>query len=106
MLQREIEVLLTEGRAAITAPVWHELYQGVRGKREERHLHDLRQLCIWLDFDARCWELAATHGRTCLRDGTNVPTSDLLIYCCAQHYKVGLLHRDKHFNLIAQSVEK
>ena len=104
-LQSKIETLLAGGKVAITAPVWHELYQGIKGKREQAQLNNLRSLCIWLDFDAACWELAATHGRTCLRKGVNVPTSDLLIYCCAERHKTKLLHRDKHFDLIGAALQ-
>mgnify|MGYP000255572803 FL=1 len=104
-LRPEVEQLLAGNNAAITAPIWCELYRGIRGKREEAQLHNLRSLCHWLDFDATCWELTAEHGRTCQRKGVNVPTSDLLIHCCAERYKTKLLHRDKHFELIAKAVK-
>lgn len=102
--REQIEQLLKNNRAAISAPIWCELYRGVRGKREESLLKNLRSLCIWLEFDAACWELAATHGRTCLRNGLNLPTSDLLIYCCAERHQTKLLHQDKHFDLIAETL--
>jgi len=102
-LCEEVEHLLTNEHAAITAPIWCELYRGVRGKREESQLTHLRTLCVWLEFDTVCWELVAKHGRTCQRKGVNVPTSDLLIFCCAQRHQVELLHRDKHFELIANA---
>ncbi len=102
--REEIEQLLKNNHAAISAPIWCELYRGVRGKREETLLQNLRSLCVWLEFDATCWELAATHGRTCLRSGLNLPTSDLLIYCCAERYQTKLLHQDKHFDLIAKTL--
>ncbi len=104
-LQSEIERLLKEERAAITAPVWLELYQGIKSKREQAQLNNLRSLCIWLEFSADCWELTATHARTCRRKGANVPTSDLLIYCCAEIHKTKLLHRDKHFELITSALQ-
>ncbi|MFK7910013.1 MAG: PIN domain-containing protein [Akkermansiaceae bacterium] len=104
-LREEVEQLLADGHAAITAPVWCELYRGVRGKSEEAQLANLRSLCQWLDFDAACWELAAKHGRACQTKGVNVPTSDLLIHCCAERHKAQLLHRDRHFELIAKAVK-
>jgi predicted nucleic acid-binding protein len=103
-LREEVEQLLADGHAAITAPIWCELYRGARSKREVAQLNDLRSLCHWLDFDATCWELAAEHGRTCQRKGVNVPSSDLLIHCGAERHKAKLLHRDKHFELIAEAV--
>jgi len=50
-VQAELEDLLLSGRAAMTEPVWMELYQGIRGKREEARLAKSRNSCVWLDFD-------------------------------------------------------
>jgi hypothetical protein len=33
-LRQSVEAALHDGSAALTAPVWVELYRGVRGKRE------------------------------------------------------------------------
>ena len=99
-LLEDVGTLLQTGQAAICAPVWMELYRGIRGKREEDELQRLRKLCKWLDFDAVCWDLAASNGRICLRAGVNVPTGDLLVHACARRYGVRLLHRDRHFDLM------
>ena len=84
----------------MTSPVWVELYQGVRGKREEGELSDLRSLCEWLEFDEACWQGAAESGRVCLRAGIKVPFGDLLVHACAERYGVRLLERDRHFAMI------
>jgi hypothetical protein len=46
--------LVSSGLAAMTEPVWMELYQGIRGKREEARLEMTRSLCVWLEFDSEC----------------------------------------------------
>ena len=99
-LKEEVGTLLQTGQAAICAPVWMELYRGIRGKREDAELQRLRELCHWLDFDAACWDLAGSNGRIYLRAGVNVPTGDLLVHVCARRHGVRLLHRDRHFDLM------
>lgn len=103
VLQNQVSSLLAEGIAAMTAPVWLELYQGIKGKREEADLATLRDLCVWLDFDHACWEQAAKEARLCLRKGINVPKSDLLVHACASRHQAKILHRDHHFDLIEKA---
>ena len=105
-LHAETEALLSENRAAMTDPNWFELYRGVRGRSEERHLENLRDLCRWLEFDPNCWSQAAICGRACLRAGVNVPTGDLLVFGCKCHYEVDLLHRDRHFEMIEGAMKR
>jgi predicted nucleic acid-binding protein len=97
--------LMSNGLAAMTQPVWMELYQGIRGKREEARLESTRSLCIWLEFDAECWQEAARVARICLRSGVNVPFGDILISACARRYGVELLERDRHFAMIRKAME-
>jgi predicted nucleic acid-binding protein len=98
--------LISKGLAAMTEPVWMELYQGIRGKREEARLEMTRSLCVWLEFDAECWQEAARIVRICLRAGVNVPFGDVLISACARRYGVELLERDRHFTMIAKVMKK
>ena len=97
--------LVGAGLAAMTEPVWMELYQGIRGKREEDRLESTRSLCVWLEFDVKCWQEAARIARICLRSGVNVPFGDVLIFACARRHGVELLERDRHFTMIRKVVE-
>ncbi len=101
----DLEGLLLTGRAAMTAPVWMELYQGIRGNREEARLAESRRACIWLEFDAACWMEAASCARTCVRAGVNVPFGDILVQACASRHGVELLERDRHFAMIRKAME-
>ena len=100
VLRTEVEALLVNRQAAMAAPVWVELYQGAKGKREEEQLNHWRTLSLWLDFDSGCWQQAATNARACLRSGVNVPFGDLLVHACAIRHQVKLLERDRHFSMI------
>lgn len=97
--------LIGSGLAAMTEPVWMELYQGMRGKREEARLEMTRSLCVWLEFDSECWQEAARIARICLRSGVNVPFGDVLIAACARRYGVELMERDRHFAMIRKAME-
>ena len=102
-LRKVVEAALHEGRAALTAPVWVELYRGVRGKREMSQLEALRRLCHWLNFDAPCWEIAATVARDCRERGITVPLGDVLVFACARHHRVEIVEKDRHFTLIGKA---
>ncbi len=104
-LEQEVAKLLRAGRAAMTWPIWVELYQGARGKREEKALKDWREICLWLGFDETCWTEAAATARTCMRAGVNVPFGDVLIHACSKRHGVELLERDRHFAMILKAME-
>jgi predicted nucleic acid-binding protein len=104
-LKTEVATLLCAGRSAMTWPVWMELYQGARGKREEENLTGWRDVSHWLEYDDACWVEAAKIARDCMRAGVNVPSGDILIFACAKRHGVELLERDRHFAMIRKAVE-
>ena len=104
-LRQSVEAALHEGRAALTAPVWVELYRGVRGKRELQQLDSLRRLCQWLDFDDDCWELAAQTARQCREAGATVPLGDVLVFACARKHDVEIIEHDQHFAQIGKAAK-
>lgn len=103
-LQRTVADSLAAGTAAMTEPVWIELWQGVRGKQELSRLQSLRGLCRWLSFDSCCWDQACGIARTCSTSGIQVPLGDILVAACTRHHKARLLHRDRHFQLIDKAL--
>lgn len=105
-LKKQVGGLLEVGGTAMTWPVWVELRQGAKGRREEENLRGWRELSLWLDFDDECWMAAAEVGRSCLRAGVNVPFGDVLVFACARRHGVELLERDHHFAMIRKAVGK
>ncbi len=103
-LKEEVAGLLRTSRTAMTWPIWVELHQGAKGRREEENLRGWRELSRWLEFDDDCWTRAATTARTCLRTGVNVPFGDILIHSCSERYGVRLLERDRHFAMIREAL--
>lgn len=104
-LKAELAELLRAGRTAMIWPVWVELYQGARGKREEENLKGWREVSQWLEFDDACWTEAAKTTRACLQAGINVPFGDVLVFACATRHGVELLERDRHFAMIRRAVK-
>ena len=90
----------------MTEPVWAELFQGIKGKREEARLEESKKACTWLAFDQACWVEAAAIARACLRAGMNVPFGDVLVAACARRHEVELLERDCHFAMIDKAMGK
>jgi predicted nucleic acid-binding protein len=104
-LKVELAVLMRTGRTAMTWPVWVELHQGAKGRRDEENLKGWRDVSHWLEFDDECWQEAARIARICLRTGVNVPIGDVLVFACAARHGVELLERDRHFEMIRKSVK-
>jgi len=101
-LKAELVLLLEKRRTAMAWPVWVELFQGAKGRREEENLQGWRMISHWLEFDPACWQLAAEVARACQRAGVNVPFGDVLVFACARRHKVELLECDKHFAMICK----
>ncbi|MEM6910089.1 MAG: PIN domain-containing protein [Verrucomicrobiota bacterium] len=97
---KEVTILLETSQAAMTEPVWMEVYRGLNGKKENARFVSARALCHWLHFDAECWEEATQVGRLCLRSGLNIPLGDILVFSCAERHGVDLLERDRHFAML------
>jgi predicted nucleic acid-binding protein len=103
-LKDEVGGLLEVGGTAMAWPVWVELHQGAKGKREEDDLRGWRELSTWLDFDDECWMAAGEIGRGCLRAGVNVPFGDVLVFACSLRHGVEVLECDRHFAMIRKAV--
>ena len=104
-LKAELAELLRAGRTAMTWPVWVELHQGAKGKRDEENLKGWREVSHWLEFDAECWQEAARIARKCRSAGVNVPFGDVLVSACARRYGVELMEQDRHFAMIRTAME-
>ena len=58
-----------------------------------------------LEADAEVWEEGYQTGFKLRKAGIAVPLADILIASIAIRHRSPLLHRDKHFVLIAQNTE-
>ena len=86
-LRDKVGALLQTGRAAMTWPVWVELHQGAKGRREEENLSGWREVSRWLEFDDACWSRAAVTARA------RRSASGTVVFCTVCRMTSGLICR-------------
>jgi predicted nucleic acid-binding protein len=100
LIQRADELLAADV-VAITGMVRLELLGGARTRKEYQRLDRLLSALHYIPVDEDCWDEAAHAGFGIRQQGISVPFTDLLIAAVAIRHKATLLHRDRHFDLIA-----
>jgi len=80
--------------------VWVELWSGVRNKREESTLLNMRDCCGWLEMDEKVWSICARLRLAARKKGINCPLADVLVVSCARRHGAELLHNDKHLSAL------
>ena len=101
-LRDRIDSLLAADRVAATGMVRLELLGGARSDEEWNRLSDYLSALHHLPMEEEAWREAAQMGFLLRREGVTVPSTDLLIGAVAVKSDAVLLHRDRHFDLIAQ----
>lgn len=91
---------MSEGTARLCPVVWFEIYQGIRGMREEKIAEELAELCPLLPMDEACWSEAAHLGRAAKLGGLTCPMADVLIVACARRHGAEIVHDDKHIEAL------
>lgn len=101
-VRAEVSAATVDGAAVFCDLVLLELWNGARGTAEIEMLEQLQRDVECVPTTAEVWALAAVLARSCRRRGLTVPATDLLIAACARTHSLSLLHRDSHFDLIAE----
>ncbi len=96
--------LILEDKIVTTEIVIMETLRGAKSKKEYSQLHDDFKAIPLLDLNKAYWERCYMVGFQLLRAGITVPIADILIAVQAMHYNHLLLHRDKHFPLMAKVI--
>ena len=81
-----------------------ELLSGVRSQGEWERLSGLLLALHQLPVSEEHWQEAALMGFLLRRQGVTVPFTDLIIGAVTLKSGAVLLHRDRHFDLIASHV--
>jgi hypothetical protein len=100
-LRNRIDALLAADRVATTGMVRLELLGGARSQEELDRLDRLLDALHQLTVREEHWQEAARMGFQLRRQGVAVPFTDLLIGAVAVLAGAVLVHRDRHFDLIA-----
>ena len=95
-----------ESERAVTSPlIILELLQGCRTLKEKTKLRNLMTTLRQLDLNSALWEKAYELGFILRRKGLTIATIDLILAALAIHYGCTILHKDRHFNLVAENTD-
>ena len=100
-LRQRIDALLAEDLVATTGMVRLELLGGARSSEEWARLGGLLAALHFLPATDADWDESARLGFELRRQGITVPFTDILIAAISLQAGTTLLHRDRHFDLIA-----
>jgi predicted nucleic acid-binding protein len=101
-IKKTVVALLDENRTATAGPILVELIQGTRTGEEKETIKRLFGGVHWLSVSDAHWHKAAEMSFDVRRKGVTSSAIDTLIATLAIDYRSLLLHKDSHFDLIAQ----
>jgi len=102
--RREVQTVLRAGRARFCDLVRLELWNGIGGDAERRWLEELEQSVETVPTDERVWAEARRLAQETRRKALTLPATDLIIAACARVHALEILHRDAHFDRLAEVV--
>jgi predicted nucleic acid-binding protein len=101
-VEDRVRSLILQDKVLTTGIIILETLRGARTASEYSQLYrDFKALTL-LSLDASVWEESYKLGFKLRKSGVVVPLPDILISALAIRYECPLMHRDKHFSLIAQ----
>lgn len=95
-----VKALLESGEAAWCHLIQLELWNGARGKREQRVLTEMAANLPSLAMDEAAWSAGFELARKARAQGHTVPATDLAIAACARRHGVALEHADSHLQVV------
>lgn len=95
--RNRVSAALEAGTARWCAMVRLELWNGARGEHEKKVLREFERLIPELPTDAAVWDGACGLARRSRKAGVTAPSTDVLIFACAEHYGATMEHADEDF---------
>ena len=99
-----VKDLILKGRILIPGIIKTELLRGTKNKKEYNQLNDLLKGLEYLPVSDDFWEKLSLFSFRLFRKGVTVPLTDTYIALLGIENNASILHRDKHFDLIAEKV--
>lgn len=100
--RRRVGELLESGAARFTDMVRLELCNGLGGADQRRFLRQLEDLVETVPTTPAVWSEARSLAESARRRGVTVPATDVLVFAAARVHGLELLHRDAHFDRLAE----
>jgi len=99
-----VKDLILKGKILLPGIIKTELLRGTKNKKEYNQLNDLLKGLEYLPVSDDFWEKLSRFSFRLFRKGVTVPLSDTYIALLGIENNASILHRDKHFDLIAEKV--
>ena len=99
-----VKDLILKGRVLVPGIVKTELLRGTKNQKEYNKLNDLLKGLEYLPVSEDFWEKLSRFSFKLFRKGVTVPLTDTYIALLGIENNASILHRDKHFDLIAEKV--
>lgn len=101
-LKSTLDDALKEDQVQTCGVVVAELLQGCRGAKERRALKGNLGALPYLNWNEEDWILLGETASDLRSRGCAVPIADLIVGLLAIRHSATVLHRDKHFDLMAK----
>ena len=99
-----VKDLILKRRILVPGIIKTELLRGTKSKKEYNQLNDLLKGLEYLSVSDGFWEKLSRFSYSLFRKGVTVPLTDTYIALLGIENNASILHRDKHFDLIAEKV--
>ena len=103
-IRETVRWLLKDTLVLMPGIIRTELLRGTRNRKEYKYLADLLDGLEYLAVQDSFWDKVALFSFELFRSGITVPLTDTYIALLAMDSKAKILHRDRHFDLIAEKV--
>jgi len=104
-LKEAVKRLITEGEILLPGIIKVEILRGTKSQKEYEKLDELLNSLTYLPVGENFWGRLARFSFDLFRKGIAVPLVDTYIALLAIGNNASLLHRDQHFDLIAQKTD-
>jgi hypothetical protein len=104
-LKESIRLLIAEGRVLLPGIIRTEILRGTRSGEEYEMLDELLKGLTYLPVAEDFWGRLSRFSFDLFRKGIIVPLTDTYIALVTIENGAHLLHRDRHFDFIAQETE-
>jgi len=101
-LKELVKRLIIQGDILLPGIIKAEILRGAKNLKEYERLNDLLNGLTYLAVEDSFWERLARFSFELFKKGVIVPLIDTYIALLAIENNVPIIHKDKHFDLIAQ----
>lgn len=104
-LHQLVKDLILQDLVLLPGIIKTELLRGTKNKKEFNHLYQMLKGLTYLAVAEDFWEMLADFSYQLFRKGIVVPLIDTYIALLCIENQASLLHRDKHFDMIARKTK-